>query len=647
MSGALQARGGARGRTLLTAANSRSVGRWKPRSIFRRRVCIRATAAALLALALGTTGFAGEFEGLVFRHGIAFFHELKYPPDFTHLEYLNPDAPKGGTLIQATQAAFNTLAPLAEAGVGAPGGFGWHTETLIIRAGDEVSAFYGRLANGIAITDDRLAMVFRIRPGAKWHDGVAVTSRDVAFTIHARQRLPAHAPWVDFIAAVEAIDARHVAIRLKSPVTLHNIIMIQFLPILPEHYWRVRDPTAHTLTPPPSSGPYRIAALKQGQFIEYRRDPDYWGRDIPVNKGRYNFDTVRYDVYRDATTIRESFRKGLIDIWTETDVRYWHRGYDIPALKAGKIKKIRRQYGIEVGVRSGIALNNRLERFQDRRVRQALTLAVDFEWQNRTLHHGYRKRAHSYWPDTILAATGLPSDGELRLLEPHREGLPPELFERPFRFPVVRSVEDRRANLLAARELLRQAGWRVVNGALTNADGEVFVLRFLSQDPTDARVLLPYFRQLRQLGIHADIRLVDSSQYTNLLRKFQFDALLKNQDILMPPVIELRSTYHSEAANMPLSRNTAGISDPVLDHLVAAANLATTLPQMVAACRAIDRVLLWRFYQIPLYAVDLRRTVHWEKFGRPAYEPPYWPPFPDGWWYDRARAERLAGTPDR
>lgn len=610
----------------------------------RLRKTIGRTSAALLALSLVPAGFADEFDALAFQHGIAFFHDLKYPPEFTHLDYLNPEAPKGGVLVQATQSAFNTLAPLAEQGIAAPGGFAFNTETLIIRAGDEVSAFYGRLADGIAITADRMAIVFRLHPAAKWRDGVAVTSRDVAFTVNARKRNLQSAMWLAFIAAVEEIDPRHVAIRLHSPVTLHNVIMIQFMPILPEHYWRDRDPAAHTLTPPLSSGPYRIAALKQGQFIEYERDPNYWGRDIPVNKGRYNFDTVRFDVYRDATTIRESFRKGLIDIWTEPDVRYWHSGYDTPALKEGKIKKIRRKFGIEVGVRSSIALNNRLPRLQDRRVRQALTLAMDFEWQNRTLHHGYRKRANSYWPDTILAATGLPSEDELRLLEPYRQRLPPELFERPFRFPTVRSAAERRANLLAARKLLRQAGWHVVDRVLTNADGTAFALRFLSQDPTDARVLLPYFRQLRQLGIHADIRLVESSRYAHLLRNFEFDALLKEQDILMPPVLELKSTYHSEAAHLPLSRNTAGISDPVLDHLVTEANLATTLAQMVATCRAIDRVLLWQYYQIPLYAVDLRRTVHWNKFGRPAFEPPYWPAFPDGWWYDAAKAGRLTSS---
>ena len=602
---------------------------------------------ALLALWPSAAATASILDGLEFRHGIAFFHDLKYPPEFAHLDYLNPDAPKGGTLVEATQSAFNNLAPLAEGGIDAPAGFWFNADTLVVRSGDEVSAFYGRLADGIAVTDDRMAMVFRIHPDASWRDGVPITSADVAFTFEARTRTLASGRWLDFIASVEEIDDRHVAIHLKTPVTLNNVIMVQFTSILPAHYWRARDPTVVTMEPPLTSGPYRIADLKPGRFIVYERDPEYWGRDIPVNRGRYNFDRVRYEVYRDATVIRESFRKGLIDIWTEADVRYWHSAYDTPAFERGWIKKIRRQFGIEIGVRSGIALNNREPKLQDRRVREALTLAMDFEWQNRTLHHGYHKRAHSYWPDTILSASGLPSEAELALLDPFREHLPPELFERPFRFPEVASAEDHRANLLRARQLLLDAGWQVADGVLTNAVGEVFALNFLSQNPADARILLPYFRDLHQLGIQAELRVVETSQYINLLRRFQFDALLKNQDILMPPVIELRSTYHSESAHLPTSQNTAGISHPALDFLVTEANLATTLEGMVATCRAIDRVLLWQYYQIPLYSVALRRTVHWDKFGTPDYEGEYWPAFPDGWWYDREKAARIVMNAER
>jgi microcin C transport system substrate-binding protein len=441
----------------------------------RSYIAARLVVASLVALAPCAIADDDILGPLEFKHGIAFFHEPKYPADFTHLDYLNPDAPKGGTLVEATSAAFNTLAPLAESGTGAPSGFWFTGDPLIIRAGDEVSAFYGRLADGIAVTQDELAIVFRIHADAKWWDGVPVTANDVVYTIERRKQQTAAGFWLDFIESMQAIDDRHVAFHLQTPLTLNNVIMIQFTTILPEHYWRDRDPTVSTLEPGLGSGPYRVSALEPGRFIEYERVPDYWGKDIPVNRGRYNFETVRYEVYRDATVTREAFRKGLIDIYNETDVRFWHDSYDVPALEKGWIKKIRRHFGIEVGVRQGVGLNNRLARFKDRRVREALTLAMDFDWQNRTLHFGYRKRAHSYWPDTILTATGLPSENELELLEPFRDQLPPELFTRPFRFP---SSEDRRGQLIKARQLLLDAGWRIVDGKLTNASGEVFTIEF-------------------------------------------------------------------------------------------------------------------------------------------------------------------------
>ena len=606
------------------------------------RLAAQGKVAVAFVLAVSWTAVSADsLAGLDFRHGIAFFHDLKYPADYTHLDYLNPDAPKGGELVLATQSAFNTLAPMSVRGVGAPQGFWFTYDTLLIRAGDEVSAFYGRLADGVAVTDDGLGMVFRIHPDARWRDGVPITARDVVYTLDMRRNQPEGRMYFSFIADVEVLDDRHVVVRLHSPITLNNIIMIQFTSILPEHYWRDRDPSASTLDPPLTSGPYRISAIKQGRFIEYELDPEYWGRDIPVNRGRYNFEKVRYDVYRDATVIRESFRKGLIDIWTETDVRYWHDSFDTPAFAKGWVKKIRRHFGIEVGVRSNIALNNRRAKFKDRRVREALTLAMDFDWQNRTLHMGHHKRAHSFWPDTILSATGAPSDGELALLERFRDQLPSELFDTPFRFSETTSVGDHRKNLVRARQLLSEAGLRMIDGVLTDKAGEPFVIEFLSQNVADTRILLPYLQDLKRLGIAASIRLVESSQYINLRREFDFDAVLKSQDILMPPVIELEATYHSASATDPMSRNVAGIRHPVLDYLITQANLATTLEEMTAACRAIDRVLLWQYYQIPLYAVDLRRTVHWDKFGIPDFEAKYWPAFPDGWWYDEARAARI------
>ena len=584
-----------------------------------------------------------RLEGLDFKHGIALYGELKYPADYSHLEYLNPNAPKGGTLVLPTGTNFDTFAPIAERGTGAPGRR-FQNDSLIIRSGDELSAFYGRIADGIAIADDRTTVVFRIHPLARWRDGVPITSSDVVFSVESLRSRIAGRLYYRVIDSVERIDDRHVAFHLNEPLQLPTLMSFDYLPIMPEHYWRDKDPTASTLTPPLTSGPYRVFEFKQGRFVVYQRDPDYWGRDIPVNRGRYNFDTIRFEVYRDASVTREAFRKGLIDIWDESDARYWHSGFDVPALKRGWINKIRRNSGLEVGIREGIVLNNRRERFKDRRIRQALTLAVDFEWQNRTLHYGYHRRAHSYWPDTILAATGLPSADELALLHPYRDQLPRELFEKPFGFPEVKNEEDHRVLMLRARELLRRAGWRIVDGVLRNAAGEIFAIEFLTRSPGEARTLLPYFQRLEQLGIRARMApAAGDSEWINRLRSFGYDAALVSMRIQMPPVIGLADRFHSDSAMVPTSANRSGISNPVVDFLIEEAVSATALPQMIAACRALDRVLLWQYYQIPLYAVARRTTVHWGKFGRPDYEPKYQPAYPDGWWYDTDKAARIVG----
>ena len=585
-----------------------------------------------------------SLESLEFKHGIALYDDLKYPPDYSHLEYLNPNAPKGGTLVLPTGTNFDTFAPIAERGTGAPGRR-FQNDSLIIRSGDELSAFYGRIADGIAVTDDGTTIVFRIHPQARWRDGVPITSTDVAFSVESLRSRAVGRLYYRTIDSVEQIDDRHVAFHLREPLQLPTLMAFNYLPIMPEHYWRDGDPTASTLSPPLTSGPYEVAEFRQGRFVLYRRDPDYWGRDIPVNRGRYNFDTIRFEVYRDASVTREAFRKGLVDVWDESDARYWHNGFDIPAFERGWISKIRRNAGLEVGIREGIVLNNRRERFKDRRIRQALTLAVDFEWQNKTLHYGYHTRAHSYWPDTILAATGLPSADELTLLDPFRDQLPAELFEEPFRFPEIEKEADHRALVVRARELLREAGWFIVDGVLTNTAGETFEMEFLARSSSEARTLLPYFQRLKQLGIHARMALASGdSEWINRLRRFGYDAALVSMRIQMPPVIGLMDRFHSDSAMVPTSANRSGISSPVVDSLIEKAVSAATLPQMIAACRALDRVLLWQYYQIPLYAVDRRTTVHWGKFGRPDYEPKYQPAYPDGWWYDHERAARIVGV---
>ena len=597
----------------------------------------------LLSICLPCTTFADLLDNLEFKHGIAFFEDLKYPPDFIHLDYLNPEAPKGGKLVLATGYTFDTLAPVTLGETGAPSGYLFRGETLIVRGGDEIAAYYGRLADGIAVTDDARTIVFRIHPDARWDDGVPVTAHDVVYTFDLQRSQVGASFFFGFIESIKALDDRHVAFRMDSPLTYDHVTLIQYQPILPEHYWRVRDPTAHTLEPPVSSGPYRITEVKSGRYIEYERKKDYWGWHLPLNKGRYNFDTVRFEVYRDGTVAREAFRKGLIDMLDEDDIRFWVNAFEGPDMQSGRISKIRRNYGIWVGIGRAFVLNSRLPRLADRRVRKALTLALNFEWINQKLYYGQRKQALSFWPNTILSATGMPSDDEVALLSGYRKSLPSELFEQPFHFPESGSDAKHRDNLIQALDLLASAGWQMKNGELRNAEGERFTLEFLSFESGNDRILLPWFQTLKRLGIEASIRLVDITQYTNRLRHHDYDGLVQSHDFLMPPTLEVRSNFHSSAAVGEGSRNYMGVSLPVVDYLIEEAEAADTLDRLIAACRALDRVLMWNYYLIPLYAYDARRTVLWDKFGRPP-EPLYRPAFPDGWWYDEAKAARIRMT---
>ena len=470
---------------------------------------------ALLISVCASSADAIVIEDLEFKHGIAFFQDLKYPADFTHFDYLNPDAPKGGRLVLASPLSFNTLAPMPQGETGAPSGYYFRGDTLIVRSGDEITAFYGRLADGIAVTEDERTIIFRIHPEARWDDGVPITAGDVVFTFETHKAQLGAGYFFRFIESVEALDTRHVAFRVIAPLTHDHVTLIQYIPILPQHYWRDRDLAAHTLEPPVSSGPYRIKQVKAGRYIEYERNLDYWARDLPLNRGRYNFDTVRYEVYRDATVAREAFRKGLIDILDESDIRYWVNGYEGSDLESGRIRKIRREYGISVGIGIAIILNSQVPRLADRGVRKALALALDYEWINEKLYHGERTRALSYWPGTILSATGLPSEDELALLSRFRNSLPTALFERPFNYPKTGSRAAFNENLLKARNLLAASGWQFDDGALRDAGGAPFTLEFLTLDPANTRILLPWSAALARLGIEAKIRLVDAIQYTN------------------------------------------------------------------------------------------------------------------------------------
>lgn len=572
---------------------------------------------------------------------MSILHELKYPPDFRHFAFVNPDAPKGGTLVMPSMTDFNTLSPLLNP-QRAPG-LNWVYETLLLRAGDEPAAYYGSLAEQVALGADRRSIVFRLHPGARWHDGLPITSNDVKFTFDAikaddtSSTIRMASPWFE---SVDIVDDREFVIRTKADPSLSLTPLAAYIPILPAHYWADKDPTIATLTPPLGSGPYRIAAVEKGRFVRYERVRDYWGRDIPVNRGRFNFDTILYDVYRDATVAREALRKGLLDVW----LQWGHDilAFDTPARDKGWLVQGKRRYRMDIGARFWLILNNRRHPFDDARVREALSLTFDFEWQNRALFAGRLTRADSYFQNSVFAATGLPSESELRLLEPFRDRIPERVFTEAFRFPRTSGVGRNRPGLVRAQALLAEAGWQMRDGVLIGTGGEPFTIEFLSRVPAEQRRLLPYVDALTALGIESRVRMVEGAQYANRLRNRDYDAFIRIGDFGLPPW-ELHLAFHSQAVDAPLSFNHAGISHPAVDALVDAAKAASTLDSMAAACRALDRVLLWSFYQIPLDAVDDPHLVYWDKFGRPQREAEatYLSPFPDGWWYDPVKADRI------
>ena len=596
-----------------------------------------------LATALFVTASLGAAEP-VYEHGISFFHELKYPADFSHFDYVNPDAPKGGMLVQSTQRDFNTLSLITDQGVTAPN-VTWIYDTLVSYRAEEVSSFYGWLADGLSVADDKRTLFIRLHPRARWHDGVPITARDVKFTLELIKSSIRFRGYFSWVQSVEILGERELAFRLTSELTISNIFPLSWFPIMPAHYWEARDPIRTSLEPPLGSGPYQVAEVRRGRYIRYERVPDYWGRDIAVNKGRFNFDQIQYDVYRDATVAREALRKGLFDAWLEPDIRYWATGYDIPARDKGWLVLDLLDHREEIGVNRVIALNNRRERFKDPRVREALTLAVDFEWENRVLRFGLLNRASSNFAgEPSLEARGLPGEGELALLAPFRDQLPERLFTEAFEFPRSTGIGRHRAPLEQARTLLAQSGWHVEDGVLVNSRGEPFEIEFLSSDVADRRTLLPYLGTLKLLGIAGRIRLVEAAQFINLSEKFDYDARVTQNDILAPPIVFLSTFFHSQSASEAQSANIAGIADPVVDALIAKAIKVTSLEEMAIACRALDRVLLWGFYQIPLDAIAPFRLVYWDKFGRPEREhiAVYKSPFPDGWWYDDTKAARIA-----
>ena len=581
---------------------------------------------------------------LQWQHGVSFFGDFKYPPGFTHFDYVNPDAPKGGKLVRGSGVSWNSFTPYIIKGRSAPvnilGEMSLY-DSLMWPSGDEVGVYYGNLAESIAVSDDSTEVRIRLRPEARWHDGVPVTGRDIKFSFEhlkanggASVRAAFHS-----LEAVIILEEKEVLVCFRQPVNINSMTTLLGKPaMLPEHYWRERDITETTLEPPLGSGPYRIGDFKAGKYIELVRVTDYWGQDLGIHRGRHNLDVLRFETYRDATVRREGLKKGLLDVFTESNAAQWVSGYDQDKIERGVLRQYKQHWQQYVGAIRALGFNQEKERFTDVRVREALTLAFDLKWINDVLFYGVYEMPESYFHGTSLAATGLPSAAELALLEPYREQLPEQVFTTaPFAASDHAALEGRDA-IIEAQQLLAHSGWNISDGALRNAAGAPFEVKFLVSDAEAQAVLLPYQQQLRRLGISSEIRLLEAAQYFNLLRKGDYDAVFGSLGFSFPPAAEVRAYLHSSSQGI---YNFARLASPVVDALSDRVMNADSRESLTAATRALDRVLFWQFYFVPARVIEPARVMMWNKFGQPSTVAPYVSGFPATWWWDEEKAQRV------
>lgn len=578
-------------------------------------------------------------------HAIAMFGEPKYPAGFAHFDYVDPNAPTGGTMRLGAAGTFDSFNPYVIKG---NPGAGAEAESLMVASADEPFTKYGLIAEWIEWPEDRSWATFSLRPEARWHDGRPITVEDVIFTLDILKAKgqPFYRFYYASIDRAEKVGERQVRFVFKEAGNRELPLIAGEMPILPKHWWESRDFERSTLEPPLSSGPYRIAEFEAGRFVTRERVPDYWGRLLPVNVGQNNIDRIRTDYFRDETVLRQALKAGVLDFRLENQAKAWALDYDIPAVRKGWLRKVEFPHERPAGMQA-FALNTRRPIFADRRVREALGWAFDFEWTNRVLFFGQYTRARSYFNNSEMASSGVPEGEELRLLERYRGRLPDELFTQAWAPPVTDGSGWPRANLLKALELLRQAGWVVRDGHLVNErTGQPMRFEILIVSPTFERIMLPFVRNLKRIGIDAGIRLVDESQYVVRLRTFDFDVAMLVWGQSDSPGNEQRNFWGSAAAAQPGSRNYLGIQDPVIDELIEGVIGATDRESLITRTRALDRALLWGFYVIPAWYLNADRVLYWNKFAYPAVSPARGVQV-DTWWWDEGKAAKLAAATGR
>ena len=557
-------------------------------------------------------------------HAIAMHGEPKYGADFEHFEYTNPDAPKGGKVVFSAFGSFDSLHPFILKGQSAAG-VGNLFETLTTSSSDEAFSRYGLLAESIEWPQDRSWVAYTLRPEARWHDGQPVTVEDVIWSLETL-KTKGHPGFRQYFANVESAEQtgpRSVRFNFSEETNRELPLIVGELPILPKHYWQDRDFEATTLEAPLGSGPYRVSAVDPGRSITFELDPDYWGKDLPVNRGKNNYGIMHYEYYRDRGVQREGFKAGKIDFFSENVAKEWATAYDLPAVHSGVINKRLIPHENPQGMQSFV-FNTRREIFKDPQVRAALAYAFDFEWTNQNLFYGAYKRTKSFFSNSELASGDLPSEAELAILEPYREQLPAEVFTEAYEPPATDGTGNLRANLRTALRLLKGAGWEIQDSVLTHADsGLVMQFEIMLVSPDFERVVLPFTKNLERLGIKADVRTVDTSQYQQRTDSFDFDMIVGSWGQSLSPGNEQRYYWHSLAADINGSRNFPGIRDAVVDALIDEVISAPDRESLINRTRAMDRVLLWNHYVIPHWHLAAYRVLYWDKFGTPEIMPKY------------------------
>jgi len=587
--------------------------------------------------------YAGEsFEtgDKVYRsHAIAMHGEAKYPADFSHFEYTNPDAPTGGRLTLATRGTYDSFNTFIDKGTAASPG---SIETLTVQSDDEAFSQYGLIAEEIEWPDDRSWVTFYLRGEARWHDGKPITADDVVWTFNTllEHGQPFYKFYYGSVSNVTKIDDLTVKFEFSDNTNRELPLIVGQLPVLPKHYWADKDFTKPTLEPPLGSGPYRVKTFEAGRSVTLERVEDYWGKDLGARKGSNNFDEQHIKYYRDDTAIRLALKAGKIDYRSENQAKAWAADYDIKSVENNWLIKKKFDTESPEGMQAFI-MNLRRPQFQDQRVRRALDYAFDFEWSNKNLFYDQYTRSYSFWSNSELATTDKLEGEERAIIEHYKDCLPAAVFETPYVAPTTSGEGWPRENLLKAAALLEEAGYVFKDLMLVDPDTEVpLAFEILYTSATVERIMLPYVRNLKRLGVDAKLRLVDTSQYVNRLRAFDFDVIWTGWGQASSPGNEQRNYWTTEAADNPASRNFAGIKNPVIDQLVELVIQAPSRESLIARTRALDRVLLANQYVVPNWHLPAVRLLFWDKFGMPEKLTKDGPLI-SAWWYDADKAARL------